>query len=266
MLNPFRRGTIPEKPPKNPLRADYLPLAHRIRLVERMDEWQLCQLGWSLVLPIRPDEAEGLLVADVDVEKWRLEFGLRFADCNFTKETTCFVVPYPPEFDRLLARCVQGRRAGPLLRSRRSFGRPERSDCGSEAVLRESYESTLLEAGGNRVQAGHDRKLIFREVLRSRWGGVSKDRLTVEFKQLVLAVTGSEDWTLYDLRHAATQGMKEARLPLLELRYLTGHACDDILHQYTSVNPEVMMDYFAAIRPLIAAVAARSEQLGLSAR
>ncbi len=129
---------------------------------------------------------------------------LRVAECNFTKEQPELVLPYPSQFDRLPARCVQGRRAGPLLRSRRAFGRPDRSDCGCEAALRESYESALLEAGVSRVQAVRDRKLILREVLKKRWGGVSKDRLTAEFKQLVLTATGREEWTLYDLRHAAT--------------------------------------------------------------
>jgi hypothetical protein len=59
--------------------------------------------------------------------------------------------------------------------------------------------------------------------------------------------------------------MKEAKLPLLELRYFTGHACNDILHQYSSVNPDTIKDYFTTIQPLIDAIAARSEQLGLSA-
>lgn len=207
-----------------------------------------------------------MLITDVNTDKRRLELGVRFADCNFTKERTRFVLPYPPEFGPLLARCVQGRRAGPLLRSRRSFGSPERCDCGSDDALRMSYEAALLGAGGDRVQAEHDRKLAFRDVLRRRWGGVSKDRLTVEFKQLVRAVTGKEEWKLYDLRHAATQGMKDAKLPLLELRYLTGHACNDIMNEYTSVEPEAIGAYFAAVQPLIDAVAARSEKLGLPAR
>lgn len=38
MLNPFRRGSVPEKPPKNLLRDDRVPLDLRVRLVERMDE------------------------------------------------------------------------------------------------------------------------------------------------------------------------------------------------------------------------------------
>jgi len=47
----------------------------------------------------------------------RLEFGYRHLDCNFTKEQTQFVLPYPPEFGGLLARCIQGWRAGPPTRS-----------------------------------------------------------------------------------------------------------------------------------------------------
>ena len=115
------------------------------------------------------------------------------------------------------------------------------------------------------MQTAHDRKLAFRRVLRERWGGASKDRMTAEFKKLVLKATGGAGWTLYDLRHAATQGMKDAGLPILELRYLTGHACDDILNEYTSVRPEVMKDYFRTVQPLIDTVAARAVQLGLTA-
>jgi len=48
-----------------------------------------------------------------------------------------------------------------------------------------------------------------------------------------------------------------------ELRYLTGHACDDILNEYTSVRPEVMKDYFRTVQPLIDTVAARAVQIGI---
>src|SRR5262249_2156161 len=54
--NPLTKRAIPPKPPKNPLRDEVITLDERVRLVEQMDRWQLCQLGWFMVLPLRPDE------------------------------------------------------------------------------------------------------------------------------------------------------------------------------------------------------------------
>jgi integrase len=266
MPNPLVRKVIPAKAGKNPLRELAVQLDLRCQIVSHMDAWQLCQLAWSLVLPLRPDEAAGLLITDVNTEKGWLEFGYRFADFNFTKEKTTFVLPYPPEFVPILGACIQARGAGPLLRSRRAFGKPTQDESITDDDLLQSYEAAVQEAGTGMVQAEHDRKQVFRRVLKERWGGVSEDRLAFEFKQLVQKVTGRANVKFYDLRHAATQGMKDAKLPHLELRYLTGHKCDDILNVYTSVQPvEAMMQYFATIRPLIDAIVARSSELGLRA-
>lgn len=47
----------------------------RIRLVEHMDCWQLCHLVFSVVLPLRPEEAAGLLISDVNFAESWLELG-----------------------------------------------------------------------------------------------------------------------------------------------------------------------------------------------
>ncbi len=262
--NPLGGRAVPAKPGKNPLRADPLPPGLRERVAARMDAWQLCHLAWSLVLPLRPDEAAGLLIGDANAERGWLEFGRRFGDCNFTKEKTSFVLPYPPEFAPLLAACRGGRAAGPLLRGRRAFGGAAAPESGGEDDLRRCYERAVLAAGPDGVRAEHDRKLAFRRVLKRGWGGISEDRMAAEFKGLVFAETGRRDVRFYDLRHAATQGMKDAGLPHLELRYLTGHSCRDILNEYTSLRPaEAMARYFDSIRPLIDAVSARAAALGL---
>lgn len=93
----------------------------RVRLVGLMEPWQLCHFAPSLVLPMRPGEAAGLLVSDVNFERGWLEFGERCADTNFTKERIAFKLPFPDELRPVLRACIQARPEGPLLRSRPAF-------------------------------------------------------------------------------------------------------------------------------------------------
>lgn len=74
-LSPVTRGLVGTPPAKDPFRRDLLPLSLRVRLVELMDAWQFCTLLPSLLLPMRPDEAVGLLVDDLDLDKSELLFG-----------------------------------------------------------------------------------------------------------------------------------------------------------------------------------------------
>ncbi len=117
-VSPLTQDLIGEPPAKDPLREDKLPPGTRAELVKRMDRWQFCHLGLSLVLPLRPDEAAGLIVADVNFEKGWLEFGEHFKDANFTKGRTAFKLPFPEELRPLLRACIGGRAEGPLLRGR----------------------------------------------------------------------------------------------------------------------------------------------------
>src|SRR5215470_10787960 len=151
-----------------------------------MDRWQFCQIVPSVILPMRPDEAAGLLVSDVDFEKGWLEFGSRLAEVNFTKGIQSFKLPFPAELRPVLRACIGGRREGPLLRSRRAFEKSVDSSVASFEELRRLYDERLLRSPRGTVQAEHDRKLLFRGLLREL-GGVSEDALAREFKKLLAA-------------------------------------------------------------------------------
>ena len=256
--NPLTHDLVGGPAPKDPLRDDKLPLAARVRLASAMDVWQLCQLAPSLVLPMRPDEAAGLLVSDVDFERGWLEFGHRFNDCNFTKESTAFRLPFPPELRPLLQACVECRAEGPLLRSRKAFQAPMGAAVLSGEELRQRYEQMLVRQKRDAVQTAHDRKQLFRGLLR-QLGGVSVDQLAKAFKLLLGAVDISNGATFYTLRGSVTTAMKAANLPHLEMRYLTSHSTSDILNDYATLDPVgAMQRYFETIRPLLDAIAERS--------
>ncbi len=71
--------------------------------------------------------------------------------------------------------------------------------------------------------------------------------------------------SLYTLRHSVTGAMKDADLPHLEMRYLTGHSTADILNEYTRVDPVgAMKTYFRTVRPLLGAMTRRAQALGLT--
>jgi hypothetical protein len=261
---PMTSDVIGGPRPKNPLRKDKLPLEARVALVQHMDRWQHCQLAFSLVLPLRPDEAAGLIASDVSWEDGWLEFGARFKDANFTKARTVFNVPFAQELLPVLRACVGGRTEGPLLRSRPAFERQRRGkQVASLEHLDGLYLAELSRLPRGAVQAAQDRKLVFRKLL-PRLGGVSEDAMNREFKRLLGAAGVKNGSTIYTLRHSVTTSMHAADLSLLDLRYLTGHAANDIINHYTGLDPiRAMGRYFGTIRPLLDAVAARCAQLGL---
>ena len=83
---PVTTDLIGQPPSKNPLRDNKLPLDVRIEIVRKMDTWQLCQLSLSMILPLRPDEAAGLVISDMNIEKGWLEFGERLRTSILQKE------------------------------------------------------------------------------------------------------------------------------------------------------------------------------------
>jgi integrase len=255
---PVTRDLIGAPPAKNPLRGDKLPPEVRVRIVGVMDCWQLCHLALSMVLPLRPDEAAGLLIGDVDFEKGWLEFGERLKGVNYTKGKTAFVLPFPDELRPILRTCIGSRVEGPLLRSRRAFeGRTAAEAVPSMECLVRLYEAELIRLPTEAVQAEQDRKLVFRGLLR-RLGGVTEDAMSREFKKLRGLVGVNNGATLYTLRSSVTTAMHRANLPHLEMRYLTGHTTSDILNEYTSLDPVgAMRRYFDTIRPLLTAVGER---------
>lgn len=261
---PLTRDLIGKPRDKDPLRRDKVPVTARIALVQCMDLWQMCQLVFSLVLTLRPDEAAGLIISDVNYDEGWLEFGAQFKDANFTKARTAFNVPFPKELLPVLRACVGGRNEGPLLQRRAAFERKRRTrQASSLEELDNLFQAELSRQPRETVQSEQDRKVIFRKLLR-RLGGVSEDVMNKEFKHLLRAAGLRNGSTLYTLRSAVTTSMHAADIPLLELRYLTGHATNDIMNTYTSLDPvSAMHRYFDTIRPLLDAIASRCEQLGL---
>ncbi len=262
--NPLTEDVVGKRPRKNPLREDKLPLEKRIALVSGMDGWQLCHLALLLTLPLRPEEAAGLLVTDVNWEKGWLEFGTRLGGSDFTKGRQDFVVPFPDELRPLLRICVGGRSTGPLLRRRSAWeGRRKRSVTSPEQLLR-MYQARLDKAPRGSVLTEQDRKRVFRRLLREL-GGVSTDQLSREFRGLLQARGPVGGVSLYTLRHAVTTAMhRTPGMPHLELTYMTGHATRDILAEYVCLDPVgAMRRYFETIRPLLDAIARQSKIVGL---
>ena len=180
-----------------------------------MDRWQLTHLSLSLVLPLRPEEAAGLLVGDVDFEKGWLVIGTRLAGDDFTKGGTSFKLPFPDEQRPILRACIDGRSNGPLLRGRRVYdGRSKARRLAKQDDLTRLYERRLLQASPGSVQARQDRKLVFRRLLREL-GGVSQDEMAREFKRVMAAIGVLNGSTFYTLRSSVTTGMKDANLPHL---------------------------------------------------
>jgi integrase len=264
--NPLTRDLIPAAPAKDPLRQDPLPLATRVRLVGLMDRWQLCHLVWSWVLPLRPGEATGILISDVNLDKGWFEIGTRLGGADFTKGRTTFVLPFPPELRPLVHACIGGRGEGPLLRCRAAFeGRGGPRPVSSAEELARRFDAQLTGAPAGTALTEQDRKAIFRRLLR-KLGGASEDQLARECNGLFQAVGMGGGLSLYTLRGSVTQSMKAAGVPHLELRYLTSHSTADIINEYAPLDPVGGMEaYFTTIRPLLDATMRRARELGLAA-
>jgi integrase len=263
--NPLTLDLVGSRPAKDPFREDKLPLNVRIQLVGLMDPWQLCHLTLSVVLPLRPAEAVGLLVSDVDLEKRLLQFGTRFDGGDYTKGRTSFKLPFPEHLRPLLVACIGGRAEGPLLRSRVVFeGRRQRRCVSSREELARLYQEKLGMAPLGSVQADQDRKRLFRQLLR-QLGGATEDHLAGECKMLLKAIGKGDGVSLYTLRGSVTTTMDRARLPFLELRYLTSHSTADILNVYAGLDPVTAMEaYFDMVRPLLDAIEQRAQVLGIT--
>lgn len=265
-VNPITPAIVGTGPAKDPFRRDPLPIDARIELVKRMDRWQFCTLVPSLLLPMRPDEAAGLLVDDVDFDNRVLLFGVNLGDVNFTKKKLAFRLPFHDALLPILRANVDGRRSGPLLRKRSIRTKTQRPGVASMEDLVTLFEDEVMASKSGNVQTAHDRKILFRRLLREL-GGVTEDSINREFKQL-LARAGIENGsTLYTLRSSVTTSMSTgAKLAHLELTYLTSHSTNGILNQYTSLDIHgEMTKYFDHIRPVLDAVASKSSELGLQA-
>lgn len=225
-----------------------------------MDRWQLCHLAISLVLPLRPGEATGLLIGDVDWERGRLEIGPRLGGTGFTKGRTSFQLPFPAELRPLLEVCAAGRTEEPLLRDRRAFeGRRKVAAVASP----EEIGGDLL-AAGRRGQAGRcgDRAGPEGGLLNAlrELDGVSEDQLGQEFRRAAESA-GLGGVSVGALRNAVTIPMGRCRMAVLELCYLTSHSTTDVSNDYVSLDIDVAMRvYFDAARPLLEAITRRGDE------
>ena len=210
-INPLTQEIIGVPPPKDPLRGDPIPLASRVKIVDVMDCWQLCHLSLSITLPLRPEEAAGLLISDVNFEENSLRIGTRLGGDDFTKARQSFTLPFAPELRSLLVACVNGRVEGPLLRCRKAFTGRRPSEVSSFEQLTQRYQQKLLQMTPESVQTEQDRKASFRSALRGM-GGVATNQLAVEFKRLLAKAGIPKGPTLKSLRHSTTQGLKIAEI------------------------------------------------------
>ena len=242
-----------------------MALDDRIRLVPAADRWELCVLAASLALPPRAGEVAGLLVRDVDFVRRRLRFRTRVGGDDFTRGKTEFDVPFPLELAPLFRAMQGGRAEGPLLRTRRHLDRGAAGGFADHASLRAAYNQWLAKLPAAREATPADPKDAFREFL-VRHGGLSPDGLKKAFDALQRRAFCQVKFRLHDLRHAATEGMINAGVSHLAARYFTSHACDDVLNTYASINIDrEAKKYFDGIQSLLAAIASRSRELGLTA-
>lgn len=259
---PLSDELVGSKPRKSPLREIKLPVAERLQLLPNMDSWQLCTLGMMLVLPLRAEEVQGLLVEDVSFSERWLMFGTRFGGSDFTKGKTDFVVPYPAEIEPMFRWCIAGRSWGPLIRSRSVTSQPSKTNI--QDNVEDLLSKRLQEKSAKEIATAQDRKEVFRHLL-VELGGVSYDEMSREMNQLLAQAGLRKGRSLKTLREAVSNEMKQSGMPHLDLRYLTGHATSDIMNDYASVDPAGSMKlYFESVQPLLNALHKRVLELGIA--
>ena len=259
-VNPITHELFENSFRKDPLRDCVFPLQRRIKLLCDMDDWQFMSLSILLVLPIRLEDVAGLLVSDVDFEKQLVHFGTRLGGSDFNKGKVDVQFPLPDELMPLLQTLVGERVEGPLFLNRKICqGKTSRKyTFNSTPDLEQQYQDELAKLPKGKVRNSQDRKAAFRDFL-NKAGGVTSAYVG---KQLRQVIGKDEPGRPYDLRGSITQEMKEAGIPLLELRYLTEHTVNDIINVYSPLNPkQEIVKYYNKISPLLEAIKTRTEQL-----
>jgi integrase len=233
----------------------------KIRLIEQMGPWELCALSTLVVLPLRPEDATGLLISEVDFTRRRLRMGSRFGGRDFNKGKCDFVMPFPEELVPIFRFAIGQRAAGPLLQSRRIWsGSRSKIAVTSSADIERQLDEALRACAPGDVLTSQDQKRVCRNLLR-KMGGSSQDELATAFKSIAKAA-GLSGKKLYDLRSSCTTQLERSGLSHLAMRYLTGHTTADILNAYVSLDPDAeMQKYFQQIGPLLAAMATQAQQL-----
>jgi hypothetical protein len=240
-------------------------MAHRIAMVQAMDEWELSVLALSMTLPPRPEEFEGLLISDVKLTSCELCFGDHLDGRDFNKGRVLFTIPIPEQLFPIIRHNIAGRSEGPLLRRREIVTGRRKAKLTAECIddVARHFADLQRRTKPDEIQNPQDLKRLFHRVLRNM-GGLNVDRLRDAFK-FARARAGIEGkCRFYDTRAAVTDEMRCAGVADLELRYLTGHAVNDVLVNYTVLKPHAeMAKYFKAVEPLMSAISARAKELGI---
>ena len=266
-VNPCTRELIGNVPPKDPLRKPVLTIDRRIEIVRAMDAWQLCNLAILLVLPLRFEDLARALISDVDLNEQTLQLGAKFGGLDFSKAKVNVLLPLPDQLMPILRKAIDCRSEGPLFRTHRSVARlrggvlvaPQ-----NRHEVEQAFGEMLAAQKPGNILTDHDRKQVFRDLMR-KLGGITEDAIGKEMKGLFTQIGLGSGIRPYDLRGAVTTDLKNAGIAHLELRYLTGHSTNDILNEYTGVDPQrEMQKHFTACRPLLDAIEKRFGELGLA--
>lgn len=262
---PVTLEIVGPKPSKNPLRGVELPVETRIKLVSRMDEWQLLHLASLTVLPMRLEDVAGALISDLEDGGATLRLGTRLGGDDYNKGRVTVLMPLPPILQSLFQLCARGRAEQPLFLSRAHYeGYRQRGHRRKlPQTIQAGFEGVLNNAKKDDLQTEQDRKEAFREMLR-KMGSVTVNEINKNFKTLFAEIGLPPRIRPYDVRHAVSSDMHRAGVPLLEFRYLTLHKTSDIMNCYTGLNPQREMEkYYQSITPLLDAIQRRATELGL---
>lgn len=165
-VSPITKEIVGDKPAKDPLRRPILEIGMRMRILEEMDNWQFLNLVPYLILPLRHDEGEGLLISDIDWKNRRLQFGTRFGGADFTKGKQDWKLPFPSQLYGVLQKLVSGRSSGPVFLSSKSRRKPVLSADSLEQI--ESLVEERIATGAKKRSSfpPNDQKTIVRRLLQ----------------------------------------------------------------------------------------------------
>lgn len=267
VANPFSFDLIGPRPQRDPLEPPKVPMSLRIEMVQVMDAWQLAAMTLPFVIPVRPEDITGLMISEVNFSACEMKFGTRMANDDFNKCGFSFRLAWPVEIEPILRWWVKDRTAGPLLLRRTITEGRQHAAAQAQTLddINALYEMRLSRVRQGTVQAPHDRKMVFRNVLR-RLGGASGDELAREFKSVLKIVRPGQSARFYDLRGSTLTDLKDAGVDSVFRRYVTAHSLKgEILATYESQTvSRHMAPFFEFIRPLLNAIRRRAIDLGIS--
>ena len=263
--NPITEEILGPKPSKDPLRSNPVPLDARIRIVQKMDDWQLLHLSTLLIIPTRFEDVSGAIISDFNLATGTWHLGERVNGNDFNKSRVKVEMPLPPGLVDLLRLVVDSRADGPMFRSRSDWKRTKkrRTAFQSRSEFELLCHAAISSSKAQEVETEQGRKNVIRKLL-TRCGSVTTDAIGKELKALFAATGADVSVRPYEVRSGTTTDMNHAGIRHLEHRYLSMHTVNDILYTYTSLDPiGEMRKYFRYIEPLLEAVRLRASELRL---